>query len=262
MTEPIYMRIGSGGTLHLPQLVGAMGNFLGLLREIDSTIAERKIGNLQWRVTTLEKTPNPLVGVTPTLRKNGLDTGRRVERELIQNIDLITLKGERGRSMSDAALTRIEALAKTAPHIGPSSIYTSTKESLSVTTTVSAKTLEQVREITGVKSTSYGVIKGKLDTISVRRGLEFRIWDETSQRSVRCLIDAKERSQALALLGTTATVSGVIAADRHGRPVSMQVSALGEYTIPDELPTIEEMRGFIPDFTGGLSLKQFLEDTE
>jgi hypothetical protein len=262
MTEPIFMRVGEGNVIDLPEFWRATGNFLGLLQEVDSSVAERKSGNLRWRVTTLQNDPSPLIGVTPVLRRAVNDTSQKVGREIITNIDSLTERGERNRFLSDAALTRVEKLAKTAPRMGASAIYTAAKESINLTTVVTVKTLTQVQDLTNPKSISFGTVVGSLDTISVHSGLEFRVWDEDTKRPVRCYLHHKQKAQAMELLGARVLVTGIVKADRYGRPLSMQVETFDSVSIATNLPTIEEMRGSVPDLTGGLSLKEFFEDCD
>ncbi len=264
MAEPIYMQIGEGSrSLDLPDLVTAMGNFLGLLREVDSTVSGAKIGNLSWKVTTLQNEPAPLIGVTPNvrLRKRVInDTSHLVEREIITNVRTLSERGERNKFLSDAALTKIENIAKTTERIGDSTIYSATKDSMKLTTSVSVATLKQLKELTSVKSTSFGTITGTLDTISVRRGLEFKILDDVSARPVSCHLNPKQIHEAMSLLGKRVIVTGVLRADRYGRPISMGVKVFLPFPKPTVYPTIEEMRGLVPNFTGTLSLKEFFED--
>jgi hypothetical protein len=262
MAEPIYMQIGEGRSVDLPELVGAMGNFLGLLREVDSTVAQKKTGFLRWKVTTLKHDPSPLVGVTPLLQRNAVDdTGFRVEHEVINNVVSLTEKGERNRYLSDAALSRVEKIAKTAPKIGESIIYTSHNGAVELSTKVTVKTFDQVREMTSIKSVSYGTVVGNLDSISVHKGKEFRVWDEDIKRPVRCRFDSRQESQAKDLLGRRVIVTGMIQADRQGKPVGMTVETLDGAEL-GILPSIEEMMGLVPDFTGGLSLREFFEDAD
>jgi hypothetical protein len=262
MAEPIFLRIGEGTTIELADFWRATGNFLGLLQEVDSSVAHRKNGNLRWRITTLRDTPSPLIGVTPFLRRALTDISEKVEREIITNIVSITERGERNNYLSDAALTRVEKLAKTAPKMGPSTIYTTSDESIKLTTVVTVQTLNQVKDLTVPRSISFGTVTGNLDTISVHNGLEFRVWDEETKRPVRCYLDSSLRSRAMERLGMKVLVTGMVKADRYGRPLSMQVETFDLVSPPAELPTIEEMRGLIPDFTGGLSLEDFFEDTD
>jgi hypothetical protein len=263
MATPIYMRIGEGKTIELPEFVGVVTNFLWLLREVDSAVAEKKSGNLRWKVTTLKNDPSPLVGVTPLLRSSvGDDTSDRVEREVINNVASLTETGERTRYFSDAALSQIGRIAKTAPAIGPSSIYTDTKKDFQLQTIVTVKTLSQVQDLTSVKSVSWGTVVGNLDSISVHKGNEFRVWDEESKRPIRCkFTGSKQESSAKDLLRHRVIVTGMINSDRNGRPLSMSVENLDGAALVD-LPTIEEMKGLVPNFTGGLSLAEFFEDID
>lgn len=264
MAEQIFMQIGTG-TVELQEFSIATQSFLGLLQEVDSSIAERKSGNLRWRLTTLKDSPTALIGVTPSARKVRRainDTSERVEREIITNVSSITDKGERNRFLSDAALLKVERIAKMTSKIGESSIYTSTNERISLSTKVTVKTFDQVQELTNPRSISFGTLVGSLDTISVHNGLEFRVWDDDTKRPVRCAIDMKQRKKALAMLGVRVVVTGMMRADRHGRPLSMNVETFDRVGEPQSLPSIEEMRGLIPDFTGGLSLKEFFEESD
>lgn len=260
MADPIFLRVGEGNSVDLPEFWRATGNFLGLLQEVDSSVAERKSGNLRWRVTTLQNNPSPIIGVTPLVRRPVNDTSEKVEREVITNVGSLTERGERNRFLSDAALTRVQKLAKSAPKIGMSAIYTNASDFL--TTTITVKTLTQVQEITNPKSVSFGTVVGSLDTISVHNGLEFRVWDDETKRPVRCYLHPKQRAQAMELLGVRVLVTGMVKADRYGRALSMQVETFDSVSSPTNLPTIEEMRGLVPDFTGGQSLKDFLEDCD
>jgi len=57
-------------------------------------------------------------------------------------------------------------------------------------------------------------------------------------------------------------VTGTINANRYGLPLNVNpIESINLSTMGD-LPTIEEMAGLVPDFTGGLSLKQFFEEMD
>ena len=264
MAEQIFMQIGSGN-VELPEFSIATQNFLGLLQEVDSSIAETKSGNLRWRLTTLRDSPSALIGVTPSVRKVRRvlrDTSERVESEIITNVASITDSGERNKFLSDAALLKVERIAKMAPKIGDSAIYTGNGSGLSLSTTVTVRTLNQLQELTNPRSISFGSLVGSMETISIHNGLEFRVWDDETKRPVRCILDGRQRKKAIDMLGARVIVTGMMKADRNGRPISMNVENFDPITEPSQLPTIEEMRGLIPDFTGGRSLKEFFEDSD
>ncbi len=114
-----------------------------------------------------------------------------------------------------------------------------------------------------MRSTSFGTVVGSLDSISVHRGREFRVWDEQTTRPVTCSIkQGKQEARAKELLGEKVVVTGMVRADRFGRPVSMTVESVDQFVSPSNWPSIEEMRGLVPNFTGGLSLREFFEDRD
>ena len=53
----------------------------------------------------------------------------------------------------------------------------------------------------------------------------------------------------------------MIAAQRAGVPIAMDLEDLSPYE-ERELPTIQQMSGLVKDFTGGQTLKEFLEDDD
>ena len=117
-------------------------------------------------------------------------------------------------------------------------------------------------ELTIPRSISFGTVVGNLETISIHNGLEFRVWEEDSARPVRCYVSDSQRDRALRLLGRRVVVSGNIKADRYGKPLSMKVESFDIVHDQDSLPSIAEMKGLVPDITGGLSLREYLEDCD
>jgi hypothetical protein len=262
LAETICMRVGEQDKIDFSDFVGALNNFLGLLKDVDSAVAKRKSGNLHWRVTSLRKDPIPIVGVTPFQRRTVEDISSKVERQVLTNIDSLTANGERNNFFSDSALSRVERIAKTTPRIGASVIYIDTQEEVKFSTTIHQQTLAHVRDLTDVKSRSFGTVCGVLGSISIRNGNEFRVWDEDTGRPVRCNFARNEEARIKELLRSRVMVTGTINANRYGLPLNVNpIESINLSTMGD-LPTIEEMAGLVPDFTGGLSLKQFFEEMD
>ena len=95
----------------------------------------------------------------------------------------------------------------------------------------------------------------------MHKGHEFRVWDTQTNRPVRCYFNKHRESDAKDLLGKPVVATGMVKADRYGRPISMNVEEFDPFAaVATGLPTIEEMRGILPDFTGGLSLLEYFEE--
>jgi hypothetical protein len=256
------MRVGEYDRPDIEDFFAAFQNFVGLLKDVDAALAQKKKGNLRWKVTSLTKSPMPVIGVTSYLRRTVEDITSRVEREIFGNIAALNEKSELTRTFSDSSLARIERIAKTTPRIGNSVIYIDTREAASPTVNITRETLEQVESIREPKSASWGTIYGKLGAIYVHNGNEYRVWDEDSGRPVVCTFKPSEEQSIKDLLRYRVAVSGMIQANTHGLPISIRRVDQLEQIRESDLPTIEEMVGIVPDFTGGLSLKEYFEEMD
>ena len=261
MAETIYMRVGELDRIDFSDFVVALSNFLGLLKDVDSAVGQRKMGNLNWRLTALQRDPHPLVGVTPFIRKAMDDISSFVEQEIVRNMATLTDRGERSKFLSDSALGRVEKIARTTPRIGASVIYIDTQQEVEQTAAITEKTLTQVLDLTAVKSRSFGTVAGELGSISIRKGNEFRVWDEDTNKPVRCDFPTRDEAKIKDLLRKRVMVTGTVSSNRYGMPISVNVESVDGANVGD-LPTIEEMAGLVPDFTGGLSLQQFFEEMD
>lgn len=261
MPDTVCMRIGEIERPDIEEFFVALQNFIGLLKDVDASLAESKSGNLHWKVSSLQKDPLPVIGVTSYLRRREIeDITTKVEREIFSNIAALNSKGQLSRIFPDAALTKVQRIAKTTPKIGTSAIYIDTKEPVKQTVDISSKTLSELEIIREPKSASWGTIYGELGAICIRNGNEYRIWDEDSGRPVVCNFSAAEEEEIKDQLRSRVAVSGMIQANSQGQPISIRKVDHREVIKEDDLPTIEEMVGIVPDFTGGLSLREYFEE--
>jgi hypothetical protein len=217
-----------------------------------------------WEVVSLQKNSPPVVGVAPfqkpSFKKKGVpDFSEFVESQIIKNTHLLDTRGERNEFMSDAALGKIEKLAKKAVRLGPMAVYVNGNGTIRDGSLITERTLQNVQQLTGVKYSAYGSVVGSLDSISVHNGHEFRVWDESTHKPVLCKFTEQYLEHVKALLKTRVTVVGILNSNSIGNPISISVEEV-EPALAKELPTIEQMSGFVEDFTDGKSLKQYLED--
>lgn len=263
MAETFCMRIGEYDRPDVQDFLIALHNFLGLLRDIDASIAQKKTGNLLWRVTDLRKDPIPIIGVTPFVFKKHQDSSQSVQREVFGNLAMLNEKGEWSQSLPYAALVRVEKIAKTTPNIGSSVIYIDSRQAVETpapTATITRQTMEQLEILRDPKSAAYGTIYGELGSICIRKGNEYRVWDEDSGRPVVCAFNTSEEEDVKNLLRKRVAVTGMVQFNSHGWPISVQQIESRQRVEDEDLPTIAEMVGLVPNFTGGVSLEDFLEE--
>jgi len=263
MSQTIFLRIGERNRIPLKDFIGVLSNFLGLLRDVDSTVSNDKLGSVVWEVVSLRQNSPPVVGVNPTVRHEKQDFSPVVATQVLDNIERLNRGGEPTKFMSYSGLSRIEHLAEKTRTLGNHEIYTEKNGQPPRRSVISEPTLECVQRLTGVSHVGYGSVAGKLEAIYVHNASEFRVWDEASGKAVRCKLEPNQEEKVKSLLRHRVRVIGNIASNAAGIPISVadveDVEDMAAMAAPT-LPTIQEMSGLVDDFTEGKTLKKYLED--
>jgi hypothetical protein len=261
MPQPIFFRVGTQNQIDLSAFVDSVRDFLFILKDVDATVSEKSRGSVRWMVDVLEKNDAAIVGVVPVPRKPLFDRSSTVKSQVIENTALLSTRGERTKFFSDGALTHVGKLATRTVKIGPMSIWTPENGKPKQESEISKTTLRNVEELTGPKYSGFGSVTGSLEAISVRRGAEFRIWDKESGKPVRCFFDPDFEGRVKDALRKVVIVTGDMLMNSAGNPLSIKVNELEQAPPRAELVPVQNLSGIIKDFTGGVSLKEYLEES-
>ena len=261
MSQPIFFRVGTERQIDLSTFVDSVRDFLYILKDVDATLSEKSHGSVKWMVEVLEKPDAAVVGVLPIPRKPLFDRSSAVKSQVIENTSLLSTKGERNKFFSDGALSHVGKLANRTPKIGPMAIWTPQNGRPKQESEISQATLRNVEELTGPKYSGFGSVTGSLDAISVHRGAEFRIWDKESGKPVRCFFKPDFEGKVKDSLRKVVVVTGEMLMNSAGNPLSIKVDELEEAPPRADLVPIQSLSGIIKDFTGGVSLKKYLEES-
>lgn len=260
MADTIYLRVGTADRIPLRTFIDSLNNFLTVLRDLDATVSHDQRGNTIWEVVSLEKKSPAVVGVAPRLKApNRQDNSELVEQQFLVNAKSLSEQGDRNKYFSDSALTSLEKLAQRTPKIGAMSIFINGAGKVKDQAEITENTLKNVQQLTSVRYSAYGSLMGNLDAITVHKGNEFRVWDEVTNKPVRCKFQETDLERVKELLKSRVRVSGIIQSNSAGVPIVIELEDV-EPVVKRELPTIEEMSGLVEDFTGGKSLKDYMEE--
>jgi hypothetical protein len=260
MPATIYFRVGEKDEITLEEFLSAGQHFLKLLCELDAAISETPSGSVRWTVSFLSKNSPPEIGVTAQRRPKRDDRSSEIQRAIVAGSLALSDRGERPPEFSDAALAILQRIANKSATLGPSLIYTREKGQLQEQgTKINLATAQKLQEFTAPRCKAWGTLTGRLDTITVRKGTEFRIIDEETKSPVRCKFNNDQLEHVKALLGRRIVASGTIHANSSGAPIRLIVEGEIQSIETTELPTIDQMIGLVPDLTGELTLLEFLE---
>lgn len=257
MSDTIFLRVGTENRITLKDFVDSLANFLSVLKNLDSAVSRRMYGSADWEVVRLEKNSAPLVGVQPFTRQGAEDVSFVVENQLIENAHLLT-KSERTEFMSDKALYSFGKLAEKTKKLGPMEVFINGTGTIKAKADISENTFQGIQQLTTAKYYDFGTIQGSLDSISVHRAHEFRIWNDENKKSVLCRFNESDLEKVKLLLKSRVMVTGNIESNAAGIPIAISVEDL-EPAATIEVPTIDEMTGLVPNITEGLSLKEYME---
>jgi hypothetical protein len=239
MSKTIFLRVGDRDTIMLPDLVTSLSSFMHLLRDFDATVSGDRRGTQRWEVTTITKDSPVIIGVTPEPKPRMPDSSEAIETHLLESSRALTERRIRTREMSDSALQGIKQIAGLSRRIGASSIYVPANGHARLEAPINEQTMQVVVELTGVRYEAYGTISGALEVISVHRGKdEFRIWDETTGKVVRCKYKGDEFHHR-----KNVSVSGVILSNSMGEPISITAEELEEKLETQDTFDIRRMAG-------------------
>lgn len=260
MSKTIYLRVGETDRVGLVDFVVSLKGFLRLLRDFDSTVSGSVEGTQQWEVTSVSKNSPIVIGVTPVTKPRMVDFSEAIETELLDSSDALTTRKERTERMSDSALIGIRQLAGTSKRLGPSAIYVAANGRPRRESLITEATMKAVEELTGVQYQAFGTISGRLEAITVHGRSEFRVWDDSTGRVVRCKYPTDLENKILRLLRATVYVTGVISSNVAGYPISVNVEDVAEKLQLSAPANIRQMAGFIKDYTSGRRLRDYLKE--
>ena len=86
---------------------------------------------------------------------------------------------------------------------------------------------------------------------------EFRLYDRHTDWATRVTVDSDFRGTLTSALGEIVIASGQLWRDEHGEPLRLHVRKL-EGIDTDNLPSVADVSGIAPNFTGGLSSEEYV----
>jgi hypothetical protein len=125
---------------------------------------------------------------------------------------------------------------------------------------VTARSADVIRQLLPPKRQEPGSVEGKLETISIHRSKKFVIYESLTGKGVTCIINNDELLRlATESLGQKVVVSGMVSFNIKNEPCRVTVSAL-RILGRGKLPTVGELFGSDPDFTGNISTDEYIRE--
>ena len=116
-----------------------------------------------------------------------------------------------------------------------------------------------LQTLKGVHRTSIGAVEGRLELVSIHRPYRrFNVYHSITDKAVKCTLPAELERMIIDSLGKRVAVTGNIAYNTLGEPLNVEVSKIRVLLEREALPSIDDVLGIAPDFTGDLSTEDYL----
>jgi hypothetical protein len=253
--DPVALKLqGRGGWLRPGTLLVAVRAFWGVLHHLDVTLSGETRGSVDWEINALKKSGPAVIVFIGHLKTPPKDYTNEIRKAVLDGVHTITHSGERPYWFSDEALEMLKVLAGQRASMDEIAVIVDEKEEK-----LEAGTVERISRIAGQRYETLTSVVGTLESISVSRGMRFRVASEATGKTITCrfsspkiLADAKE------CLGERVMVFGQLTFNSVDEPILMRVTGM-EPCIPKEaLPNIAYMSGRISRLTGDMKLGEYI----
>jgi hypothetical protein len=123
---------------------------------------------------------------------------------------------------------------------------------------VTPASADHAKEALKPRYAATGSVIGRLDVISVHSGRLFTVYDEIHRRPVRGSFPDEIMPLAKEALSKRVLASGIIRRNSAHQMVSIEVIELEVMPEDGDLPTVAELVGSDPGFTGGLTAAEWV----
>lgn len=104
----------------------------------------------------------------------------------------------------------------------------------------------------------FGSIEGSLEMVTIRERYQCNVYESFTGRKVPCHFRREQLDTVKAALGERVSVSGLVRYNRHGQILSIRAEHITIIAGDVNLPSIDELAGIDPNYTGGLRADEYV----
>jgi hypothetical protein len=234
----------------------ALHSELSILADLDAPISGEAKGSLDWVVTDLQ-IGSLLVEVGSRSRYDDRNSGPEVAKRFVNGLGQLETEGSTPPYFSDITLRSAKKMLGLIGRNGATGLEVSTHPDEIIT--LSPRAAMNIDELLPSRYTSLGSIEGKLEMISIHGPSRFLVYHARTHKAVNCKFDqARWLDKVKDALGHRVNVSGTVHYNSRGEPMRVDITDIRRLRIEEELPTVAELAGSDPNFTGGLDTSEHL----
>lgn len=257
MMQGLRLRLeGEPKTIYISALSVAVNNWVKVLSDLDSGISGEPKGSLDWVVSNLASNGSLVISAEYRSRLEQQNFGPRVSEAAINGFRLLEYEGLTPPYLSEAGIGYAKRMVKLVGNQGVSGIGV---ENTSESVQLSARASVHIDQLLPVRHSTLGSVEGKLEMISIHgKRPQFLVYHHRTHKAIRCTFSTEMLDRVKDALGERVIAMGQVHLNGKNEPVRVDLQQLRVLRAEKDLPSIADITGIDPDFTGELSTAEFL----
>ncbi len=246
---------GEPGTISLRSLGKAVDNWLGMLTDLDAAISREPRATLEWVIRDLRTNSVVLIAESHS-RMEDRNVGPEVASAFVQGMAQVERHGTSPPYLSQQGMESARRLLKMIGRDGAAGLVVANARQ---EVELSALASLQIDQLLQPGHQAIGSVEGRIETISIRRGQRFVVYQHRTQKAVSCRFEGDEwLERAKELLGHRVIVAGTVHHNARGEPTRVDLTDIRRIRSRDQLPRTSDIKGLMPDLTGGASSEDYV----
>lgn len=231
------------GRITLTQLLEAAEALADILRDVDTQTTQRAGGGLDWVIADMRGGSAHLeVYAAPKDDRLPYRITEQVLRNFEQGMRIIAERSERPPYFTDNALKKARVLTALARQPGIEAVVVQLNGTrVSFDRRIDAN----VRDLVEGDLQTIGSVEGTLEMVTIRGAKHFNVYDEVTDKAVRCYFPDRLLEAVRQAFGQRVLVHGVFTVKRTGEVSSLKVEGMELFPDESELPTVDSIRGVL-----------------
>ena len=229
-----------GNEVTAERFVKSVSAFVSIIKDVTESLSGEK-NSVKW-IVSVEK-GSAMLHFTPKVIKVNPSVAESAMKAVAKGFREIEQSSVRPSYWSDASLKNAKEL---------SSIYEPKDSALDTIrvlsdgadyASVTNLTGTNVDSLVGAEKKAFGIVEGRLRTVTESGGIHVVIQDPITHSNIRCFIDEPDTERFIAAFRKRVSVYGEIRYGRDGLPISVKASELRVMRDESELPTVQQIIG-------------------
>lgn len=241
-------------------LARALTESLAILANIGRAVTHTSVRSkppLEWYVTRLETaSATAYLSAEPTRRDVEDSVADEVGNGYVDGLRDIETAEALPRFLTDASLERLNRLSKPLGTAGAQFFEAAWTNGTSNSVRVTNHSQRNLTELRSTRMRGLGSVTGILDSLSVRSGHRFQVYDDVWERPVTAEFKASELESVKTAIGERVNVAGIILRNSKGQPIRIEDPHL-KIMLPG--PPLTSLVGIAPGFLGNKTIREYLE---